>query len=198
MLYQQEMNLTKEDIYDSIIDVKAGVRKIFAENIDDVNIKVEKTGKAKKQINSDGLYQLNVQISGTAKVNGEKEKFEDEDDWIRGCIESQINDCKRNYYADDDYQDTKFSETVTEADVCGSWTTGLFTVKTMDTNKKYFGADDLYKGSDELLVDVDKLYFVNTYDTMEYYYATFKEGKDGSIELDELKQYVNGKWNDVK
>ena len=235
----RELTDMKDDIYESIIDEKAGIRKIFFFFFDDVKIKIEKTGKAKKQINSDGLYELNIQISGSAKVNGKKESFEDEDDiyvmekdgeyylvyskwmgldkyssnnifhilnnnsyseegWIRNLVESQINDCKRDYYADDDYQDTKFSETVTEADVCGNWTTGLFTVKSMDTNKKYFGADDLYKGSDELLVDVDKLYFVNTYDTMEYYYATFKEGKDGSIELDELKQYEDGKWSDIE
>lgn len=233
-----ELTKMKERIYEDIVDLKAGLRMIYAENLDNVDIKLEKVGKAKKQINSDSLYQINVEISGIAKINGEKESFEDEDDiyvmekdgkyyltwskWmgvnsridtgkmyssrssmIEDMIESQINRCKRDYYAEDDYEDYQFSETVTEADICGtgSYTTGMFTIKSVDENKKYMYEDDKYRGdSKKLAIEGDKIYIVDTYSEYpdnEFYYVTFKEGKNGSVEIDELKQYVNGKWVDI-
>ena len=122
---------------------------------------------------------------------------------IEDMIESQINRCKRDYYAEDDYEDYQFSETVTEADICGtgSYTTGMFTIKSVDENKKYMYEDDKYRGdSKKLAIEGDKIYIVDTYSEYpdnEFYYVTFKEGKNGSVEIDELKQYVNGKWVDI-
>lgn len=117
-------------------------------------------------------------------------------DSLYGLCEQEIEGLNMDYYAYDDYTEATPAQTLTEADFCkginDSW---QIAVKDMKTNETYTSKDK-YNGDDsKLLIEGDKIWIYEI-EGNQYYYITFKKGKNGNVLIDEFKHFKNGNWED--